>query len=446
MDCFSCKTLLCCPEHCCDWDTCRCKDCESCGGEGSERPAKPEEPEKTESPKVSSPQPVKSKSSALQETSFDDYINQKVQEKLKEMRDAEAKEQEVYEAKKRAEKARHDEILAASRETLAKNKMILESTQGTIEKLQNTIQGIKDTEKKFQEFQDAFGRVMTTALEKCLGPSENPEEMKEKFGTPRQSSIEEIGQVLSTSPSVVFLLGAGVSSESGVFTFKDSEDTWEVEGTQMDLPDVLDLQVLQSSPLEFWQAVQFCRMRIVSCSPNPVHFALDELLKVFRANNRKLSIISVNFDGLERQVFGSDPDFYEINGNIHEMRCLFECGEMVFPSVDLDDMIYTIPLCPACSAIARPNFFLNGDSFGECFYRAETAASIIEGAQVLVVVGTQLRREFLADFVRSFVQQGKTVVEINVEPVIQYGNVMVMPARCTDVVPLIVEVVKSCIG
>lgn len=29
--CNLCLDLKCCPEHCCDWDTCECMDCDECG-------------------------------------------------------------------------------------------------------------------------------------------------------------------------------------------------------------------------------------------------------------------------------------------------------------------------------------------------------------------------------------------------------------------------------
>ena len=28
--CLLCKSIPCCPEHCCDWDSCECGDCETC--------------------------------------------------------------------------------------------------------------------------------------------------------------------------------------------------------------------------------------------------------------------------------------------------------------------------------------------------------------------------------------------------------------------------------
>ena len=400
-------------------------------------PLNPSNPSSSLNPPAATAVPVLSV-----EQSITDYIQEKVKASLKAMREQEAKDQAESEAKRKAERARHDEILAASRETLAKNKLILESTQGTLDKLQSTIQGIKETEKKFQDFQDAFNKAMKDKLEQCFG-SEDFEEMRQKFGTPRASSIEEVGQVLTQVASVAFILGAGVSSESGVFLYKGNEETWDIEGTSMKLTEVMDLNILQSSPLEFWQAVQYNRMRVLSCCPNPVHFALTEFLGFWRALGRSVKILTQNFDGFERMIVGQDPDLLEINGNLHEMRCLFECGNEVFPSVDVEDMLYNIPLCPQCSAIARPNFYLTGDNMNEVFYKSETATQAVENAEALVVIGTQLNRDFVWALVQDFAKTGKVIVEINLEPVIEYGNVLVLPARCIEVVPPIVEVVKS---
>lgn len=30
-DCILCKDMPCCPEHCCDWDSCECTTCKPCG-------------------------------------------------------------------------------------------------------------------------------------------------------------------------------------------------------------------------------------------------------------------------------------------------------------------------------------------------------------------------------------------------------------------------------
>ena len=157
------------------------------------------------------------------ETSVYDEINLRVQERIKEQRLKEAEIQREYDEKRRIDRERHEAVLASSRATIEKNKQVLESTQGTLDRLQQVINGIKDTEQKFQDFQDAFGKVMAQSLEKCFG--ENVEELQKKHGMPKESSIEEVASIIASASSISIITGAGVSAESGVFTYKESTET-----------------------------------------------------------------------------------------------------------------------------------------------------------------------------------------------------------------------------
>lgn len=227
MSCFTCRTSLCCPEHCCDWDTCKCKDCENCGGEKdlksfSEKQSTQvkSETDVTSSNNFSINHPKKEA-----EMSIHEVIQLKVQERLKEQREKDAKVQAEYDEKRRIDKARHDEILASSRATIEKNKQVLDSTQETLQRLQTVMNGIKETEQKFKDFQDSFGKIMSQGLERCLGLEENIEELKKQHGTPKESSIEEVAHIIAKANNICILTGAGVSAESGVFTYKDSQET-----------------------------------------------------------------------------------------------------------------------------------------------------------------------------------------------------------------------------
>ena len=93
--------------------------------------------------------------------------------------------------------------------------------------------------------------------------------------------------------------------------------------------------------------------------------------------------------------------------------------------------------------VKNAHLVVTGDNMNEVFYQSETATQVVETAEALVVIGTQLNRDFVWALVQDFAKTGKVIVEINLEPVIEYGNVLVLPARCIEVVPPIVEVVKS---
>ena len=319
MNCFTCKTAQCCPEHCCNWDTCKCMDCENCGGPTN---SVKEIPSASSSKRtVPSSEDLRQFSKPLvspkkeEEMSIMDIINITVQERLKEQRAQEAETKRANDERRSIERAKYDEILASSRATITKNREVLESTQSTLERVQSVIDGVKDTEKRFQDFQDSFGRVMAQNLERAfgLGGFENIEEMKTKHGRPRETSIEEVASILGTAESVSIITGAGISAESGVYTYKDSQETWDVGGRALTMQGVMNINILQEYPLEFWQNIQYNRVRMGACSPNAVHHALSDLLHYFRQKGKKACMVTQNIDGFDRQVMGNDKDLFEIH-------------------------------------------------------------------------------------------------------------------------------------
>lgn len=446
MDCHSCKKLICCPEHCCDWDSCKCKDCENCGGTGSERIIPLSSPS-ARSVDTNFTDDLLSGGLRINkkepEKSICDIIQEQVKERLRKQKIEDALRQAEIDAKRKVEKDRHDEIIASSRATIEKNKQVLESTRETIDRLHNVINGIKETEQKFKDFQDAFGRVMSAGLERCFGEFNEFSDFNESFGVARETTIEEVAGIISSHQNIAIITGAGVSAESGVFTYKDNSETWEIEGKHLSLQEVMNISILESSPLEFWQNIQYNRIRFASCSPNQVHYALSDFIQFYNSIGRKASLITQNIDGLDRSILGDNPNLYEIHGNTHEMRCMFNCCEILFPCPPLDDMISTIPMCPECGGLARPNVLLYGEGYTEQWFRADTASEAVKNADVLIVIGTQTKCGFPAQRVREFIKSGKHIIEINVEPVIKFGNTFVLPRCCGEVVPHFIEAVKS---
>lgn len=186
----------------------------------------------------------------LNNMSIDQYISLRVKEKMAlEKIDDDIRKKE-YNDKEAIKKKRHDDILASSRETIERNKKLLESTQNTLDKLKVTIDGCKETEQKFKDFQEAFGNIMSASLSKVFG-GEDTEEMVKAHGAPRVSTIEEVAEKISEMSRIVILTGAGVSAESGVFTYKDNEDTWDIDGKSMTYQEIANVDILQGYPLEF---------------------------------------------------------------------------------------------------------------------------------------------------------------------------------------------------
>lgn len=450
LNCYSCKNTECCPEHCCDWDSCRCKDCENCGGVASEArkvftTSKPSE----QKPQLLS-QTVSNQKSQLNEIpgpesamSIIEYINKKAQESLKQQRAYEAKRAAENEEERRIYRERHNAILLATRKTIEKNKEVLENTENTLGRMKATMNDIKQTEKKFQDFHDSFDRAMKAALSNCFDGIEDPEEMKSAHGVPQRSSIQEVSEILLSCRNIAIITGAGVSAESGVFTYKGNEETYQIGGSPMKLQEIMNCDIFNRYPLEFWQNIQFNRSRFAACRANLVHDSLNTLINLYKGKGRKVSLITQNIDGFDKEKLRNSPDFYEIHGNTHEMRCKDLCCGTVVPCPDFKVELIAIPSCLKCGGIMRPNVLLYGESYSEEFYRAITAGNACKEADALVIIGTQIKCGFPLGQVNGFAKTGKPIIEINLEPVIQYGKVYVLGSKCGDVLPKIVESIRK---
>ena len=68
--------------------------------------------------------------------------------------------------------------------------------------------------------------------------------MKKVYGVPRVSTIEEVAFNIADKQKIVILTGAGISAESGVFTYKDSDETWEIDGQSMTHEQIANVDIL----------------------------------------------------------------------------------------------------------------------------------------------------------------------------------------------------------
>ena len=377
-------------------------------------------------------------------------IEERVKEKMKKMKEEEDAERQRRDEIRNAERKKYQDVMQSTHDFLESNKKVsliqtISSTNQTLDRLQGTLQGIKDTEKKFQQFQDAYDKLLTGCLQNAMGmETETVEQLQEKFGRVRGCELEEAAYRLSECRKVVIIVGAGVSVESGVPTYKGNDDKWEIDGNSH-LGDMLTheematARIMQSFPMEFWQKQHLTKMNMSQSQPNRTHYAIAELYNYFRHIGRSISVITQNIDDYDRQVLGPDADVYEVHGNLSYMRCMTNCCDVLFPAPDPSEPLTTIPMCPACEGLARPHILLFDESYEEKWYKSDTASRAAEEADCLLVLGTQLKTGLASRAVKSACRRPNTVViEVNVEPVIEYGPVLVLCGGCGDLVPPLV--------
>jgi NAD-dependent deacetylase len=170
---------------------------------------------------------------------------------------------------------------------------------------------------------------------------------------------------------IVVLSGAGISAESGIPTFRDSDGLWE----GYDVMEVATPDGWRKNPALVLDFYNQRRKRALEVKPNRGHEILAELEKDF-----DVTIVTQNVDDLHERA-GSSKVIH-LHGSLFESRsCKDET--LVYPikgwELNLGDQ------CELGSQL-RPNIVW----FGELVPMMDVAAEIAAKAEIFIVVGTSL--------------------------------------------------------
>lgn len=175
---------------------------------------------------------------------------------------------------------------------------------------------------------------------------------------------------MSNKQKIVVLTGAGISAESGISTFRDSNGLWENHRIE-DVASPEGWKKNKSLVLDFYN---LRRKQLLSCSPNAAHIALAKLEEKF-----DISIITQNVD-----------DLHERSGSTHVLHLhgeLRKAQSTLDPSLvyDWDNDITLNDKC-ALGTQLRPFIVW----FGEAVPKIEEAITLVQTADILLVIGTSL--------------------------------------------------------
>lgn len=179
---------------------------------------------------------------------------------------------------------------------------------------------------------------------------------------------------------ITVLTGAGVSAESGVSTFRDSDGLWENHKVE----DVASIEGWYRNPqlvLDFYNAR---RKQLPQVRPNAAHLAIADLEKDY-----KVTVITQNVDNLHERA--GSTKIIHLHGELTKVRPENCCNdrdgfseETVFDigsdEINLGDMAPN-------GAQLRPHIVW----FGEAVPKIEAAIDAVEDADILLIVGTSLQ-------------------------------------------------------
>ena len=170
--------------------------------------------------------------------------------------------------------------------------------------------------------------------------------------------------------NLVVLSGAGISAESGLQTFRDSDGLWE----GYDINEVATATAWHRNPSLVLEFYNMRRQSVLEAKPNAAHLALAELEERFEVH-----IITQNIDDLHER--GGSTNVLHLHGEIIKMRS--EKNEaLIYPyerSIILGDKAED-------GAQLRPDIVW----FEEPVPMIEYATEIVKHADLFVVIGTSL--------------------------------------------------------
>lgn len=215
--------------------------------------------------------------------------------------------------------------------------------------------------------------------------------------------IEKTNEIIRQSSHIVFLGGAGVSTESGIPDFRSKDGLYHRKDRHFSKyrPEyLLSDQCLHREPEVFFEYFRK-NLDARETKPNSAHEKLAEMEKCGKLDG----IITQNIDGLHQKA--GSRNVQEIHGSALRSYCVScrrEYGQdFIFENDD------PVPKCPVCGHMVRPDVTLYGEMLPREAY--ESAVSLIRFADCLIIGGTSLEVGTAAGLAHMY--HGESLIIIN---------------------------------
>jgi NAD-dependent protein deacetylase/lipoamidase len=198
--------------------------------------------------------------------------------------------------------------------------------------------------------------------------------------------------IISPADRVFVLTGAGISAESGIPTFRDSNGLWR----NYRIEEVASPYAWHRDPHLVWEFYSMRRRVAAAAKPNPGHLALANLGRVLE---RRLFLCTQNVDNLHEQA-GSKAVVH-MHGQLFKSRCE-GCDRPPFN--DRETYESGIPHC-TCGGRIRPHICW----FGEVPFELDRIVKALTKCTLFLAIGTSGVVEPAASFVARMGTGGRAI-------------------------------------
>jgi NAD-dependent deacetylase len=200
---------------------------------------------------------------------------------------------------------------------------------------------------------------------------------------------------------IAILTGAGISAESGLKTFRDSNGLWEGH----DVMKVASPEGFARNPKLVLDFYNQRRQQLLQVRPNNAHLALAQL-----ESNHEVQIVTQNVDDLHERAGSSHV--LHLHGELLKVRSTYDAQFIL----DWHEDLNLGDLCSKKHQL-RPHIVW----FGEAVPLMEEAISIVEQAEAVIIVGTSLQ-VYPAAGLLKFASNGAKVYFVDPNPTLVSSN------------------------
>ena len=216
-----------------------------------------------------------------------------------------------------------------------------------------------------------------------------------------QGGLAEARAILRNAASAAVFSGAGLSAESGIATFRDTET--DALWSRFDPTELASPVGFEKNPERVIDWYRWRRTKLADVEPNPAHSAL--------ARQFGLVHITQNVDDLSERAGGNAENILHLHGTIRKDHCHSQCGYE--EAIDLQDPP-ALRRCPKCESYMRPSVVWFGEGLPEAIWNRSVA--VCRGVDCLIVIGTSATVYPAAGLIDAVHANDGSIIVINTNP------------------------------
>ena len=201
----------------------------------------------------------------------------------------------------------------------------------------------------------------------------------DRFGSVRDDKIKQLKELIAESNNIVFLGGAGVSTESGIPDFRSGAGIYNTEsGTKYRPIDIIAHDFFIEHPEDFYD---FYKRKLIypDARPNKAHKALVRLER----QGKLKAIITQNIDNLHQEA--GSKCVIELHGSVFRNYCM-DCGKKF--NIEYIAAQEGVPHCDRCGGIVRPDIVLYEENLEH--ENVDNAIKAVKKCDLMIIAGTSL--------------------------------------------------------